>query len=205
MPQLKDKYQMEEQVVLLVSNQTEMKMVGVPSYQLGIKQALGSAIASKTLSLLKECNCQESLMAMTFDATSSNTGHVSAAYISMQQVTSKALLLTACRHHIGEIILTHAFNGLDIKTSRSPDTAVFVRFQKHYESLEQNELHVTNFAKMTGNGKQLATQLSEEPVLQCLKKWDFCRDNYKEVIELSLIFLNAESDVTKFKKPGELH
>jgi len=73
-------------------------------------------------------------VAMTFDTTSSNTCHVSAACISIPQATVKALIWTACRHHIGEIILTHIFNGLDIKTSRLPDIAVFARFQKHYKN-----------------------------------------------------------------------
>ena len=42
-----------------------MKTLDVPLYQPGIEQALGSTLASKTLSLLTEWNCQESLEAMT--------------------------------------------------------------------------------------------------------------------------------------------
>jgi len=46
--------------------------------------------------------------------------------------------------------------------------------------LEQNELHVIDVGKMNENGKQLATELREKSVLQCLKKWDFCMEDYKD-------------------------
>ena len=66
LPKPEDRYQLEEQVVVAIIHQTEMKTLGVPSNQPSIKQALGSTIASKTLNLLKEWNCQRSLVAMTF-------------------------------------------------------------------------------------------------------------------------------------------
>jgi len=82
-----------------------MKILGIPSYQPGTKEATGLIVASKTKTLLEEWKCRDSVVAMPFDTTSSNTGHVSAAYISIQKATNKALLWTACRHHVGEIIL----------------------------------------------------------------------------------------------------
>jgi len=54
---------------------------------------------------------------MTFDTTASNTGHITAACVSVQQATGKALLWTACRHHVGEIILVQVFNDLKIESS----------------------------------------------------------------------------------------
>ena len=78
---------------------------------------------------------------MTFETTSSNTGHVSVGCISIQQATGKALLWTVCRYHVGEIIWRHVFNDLDIET-KITNYSSFCSVLKYYKSLEQNELHV---------------------------------------------------------------
>ena len=75
---------------------------------------------------------------MTFDTTASNTGHVSAAYVTIQRQLQRALLWSGCRHHIGEVLLTHVFNNLKIDMSKWPDTTLFTRFRKNFDRLPQN-------------------------------------------------------------------
>ena len=72
---------------------------------------------------------------MCFDTTAANTGHLSGACICLQQSMGKALLWCACRHHIGEVILSHISNDLEIEVSKSPEITLFQRFQKQYENI----------------------------------------------------------------------
>ena len=56
---------------------------------------------------------------MCFDTTSSNTGHVTAACVTIQQQLGRALLWCACRHHVGEVVISHVFEKLEIEVSKS--------------------------------------------------------------------------------------
>jgi len=70
-----------------------------------------------------------------FDTTSANTGHKGAACIAIQHALDKPLFWSACRHHIGELIIGHVFTDLKIEASKSSDISVFSRFQKHFEAV----------------------------------------------------------------------
>ena len=76
---------------------------------------------------------------MVFDTTASNTGHVSAACITIQKALQRPLLWSGCRHHVGEVILTHIFNDLKIEASKSPEVSVFLRFRKNFGTLAHDD------------------------------------------------------------------
>jgi len=80
---------------------------------------------------------------MAFDTTASNTGHLTAACVEIQQYIEQALLWSGCRHHTGEVLLTHVFSDLKIETSQCPEYALFLRFRKNSESVlyENNAEH----------------------------------------------------------------
>ena len=128
------KHMSEERLVVAIGNQNDTKILGVPAYQPGTDQRSGDIIAQATMQLLQSWNCVGSIVNMTFDTTASNTGHVSAACITLQQSTGRALLWSACRHHVGEVILTQVFNDLNIEASRSAEYTVFSRFKKNFDS-----------------------------------------------------------------------
>ena len=63
----------EERLPVLLSGEGDTKLLGMPALQqLQKGDAMGSAIAGASLALLQEC-C-ESVKAMCFDTTASNTG-----------------------------------------------------------------------------------------------------------------------------------
>ena len=82
-------------------------------------------MAEATLELLKIWDCEKSLCGMVFDTTTLNTGAQTAACVALQNVVSKLLLWFACRHHIGETILTYAWDALHIEVSKSPEIYIF--------------------------------------------------------------------------------
>ena len=101
-----------ERLPILLPGIRGTKLLGVPAIP-HKTAAVGSKRAKATLELVKIWDCEKNLCDMVFDTTSSNTGAQTAACVALQNV-SKRLLWFACRHHIGEIILTHVWDSLHI-------------------------------------------------------------------------------------------
>lgn len=45
----------------------------------------------------------------------------------MQRELGKHLLWIACRHHVGEVILTHVWDALKVEVSKGPEITIFDR------------------------------------------------------------------------------
>lgn len=127
------------------------------------------------------------------------SGHVTAACISLQICLQKELLWLACRHHVGEVLLTHVWNALKIETSKSPEVKLFARFRDQFNNIAINK---ANFCFVSFENdishiiRQLTTALSSE---------DCYRGDYKELLILSLVFLTKETESLNIAAPGALH
>lgn len=144
---------------------------------------------------------------MVFDTTSSNTGHVSAACIKIQERLKRALLWSGCRHHIGEVILTHVFKDLQIEVSKSPEIMFFSRFRKNFDLLAHSDdqaLSQLNLSQYSEEVQAMVKQWVADLVQLLRSELNFNRDDYREFVELCLVFLGAQQSV-KFKQPGALH
>lgn len=203
----------EERLTVVVGNATELKLLGVPSYQPGTDRKSGDIIADLTVGLLSSWQCTESVVNMTFDTTASNTGHVTAACVTVQKQLGRALLWSACRHHVGEIILSHVFDDLKIEASKSPDVTLFTRFRKNFQMLtvpskstdeKLSRLNLTSFnheaLQIVDTCRTSVLQLAKSEVL-------LRRDDYREFAELCTVFLDGETEdhPVTFKRPGALH
>jgi hypothetical protein len=207
-----NKYESEERLAVLVGNQNETKLLGTPSYKSGTDQSAGDIVSSLTVNLLHSWRCTENIVNMTFDTTASNTGHISAACISIQTKLDKALLWSGCRHHIGEVILSHVFSALQIETSKSPDISVFTRFRHFFSSIPHSNIDVNNlscsdYSELNTDANTFLSSLrhSFQQLNLCSQKQ--VRDDYEELLDLSNIFLGTNDSLKKitFKKPGALH
>jgi len=67
----------------------------------------------------------DSISGMVFDTASFNTRAQTAACVTLQNILSRPLLWFACRHHIGEVVLTNVWNSLKIEVSASPAILIF--------------------------------------------------------------------------------
>ena len=117
----------------MVGNAEHVKLLGVAKYPLGSDQTTGNIIAGHVMTLLNKWGCKESIASMCFDTTSSNTGHVTAACVTIQQQLGRALLWCACRHHVGEVVISHVFEKHEIKVLKSPEVTAFQRIQKNWD------------------------------------------------------------------------
>lgn len=81
---LTDQCKTEERLTVVVGDNKHLKLLGVPSYKKTSSQRVGTVIADKTTELLQSWKCADQIVNMTFDTTSSNTGHLTAACIAIQ-------------------------------------------------------------------------------------------------------------------------
>ena len=84
MKSLTNQYVTEERMAVLVGDSTDVKLLGTPHYPTGSDRRAGEIISEHTMELVSSWNCTENIVNMVFDTTSSNTGHVSAACIAIQ-------------------------------------------------------------------------------------------------------------------------
>jgi len=100
MPTMSNANTSEERLTVVVGDTRELKLLGVPAYKSGSDRRCGDIIAELTTKLLTSWHCADSIVNMTFDTTASNTGSVTAACVTIQQQLCRALLWSACRHHV---------------------------------------------------------------------------------------------------------
>lgn len=217
MPSLTNQHVKEERLTVVVGNNNEIKFLGVPAYQLGTDERSGDIIANHTVRLLAYWHCTDSIINMTFDTTSSNTGQVTGACVTIQKQLGRALLWSACRHHVGEVILSHVFDDLKIEVSRSPDVTLFTRFRKNYSLLQidacgdtrvpLSRFDCSSYSEKVQSfiGELRASVLEKTKSVISEGK---TRDDYLEFVNLCNLYLQNELDgQTKpsFRRPGALH
>jgi hypothetical protein len=200
----------EERLTVAVGNINEIKLLGVPAYKPGTDKGSGDIITEKSMELLRLWHCEDSIVSMVFDTTASNTGHVSAACIRLQEALERPLLWAACRHHVGEVILTQVFTDLNIEASRSPEVSLFSRFRKHFDSVcRTNKENLKSFDSSSYSEEinALVEEWRSEAVQLAKTSMNQKRDDYKEFAELCVLFLDDSSftDEFIFKRPGALH
>ena len=94
---------------------------------------------------------------MTFDTTSANSDDATASCICVHKKLKHAFFWSACRYHIGEVIVCHIFDDLKIKVSKSPDVALFKQFHENhrdFDHLERSKLVPYYLKKKSPNKKQ---------------------------------------------------
>ena len=158
------------------------------------------------LSLSTTCSTFWKCSSLCFDTTASNTGHLTAACVAIQEKLGRALLWCACRHHIGEIVLDHAFEDLKIEASKSPEVSLFQRLKKNWDRLPHKDISSANIdlSGYSAEAQSLLQELKQDHLNPIVKRETNLRDDYKEMAQLSLFILNNEEKIY-LKRPGAMH
>ena len=150
---------------------------------------------------------------MTFDTTASNTGHVTAACVTVQKQLGRALLWSACRHNVGKIILSHVFDDLQIEASKSPDVTLFTRFRKNAAMLSvpvkstDEQLSQFRSNSFSDDAIQIVDRCRASVLQLAASELSLRRDDYRDFAELCTVFVDGEmaDHPISFKRPGTLH
>lgn len=198
-PALSGKYNVDR-LPVLVSGFGVSQLLAVPLLESGT----GENQAAAVVDALHEWNIADRVVAMSFDTTSSNTGQFSGACTLIQQKLEKDLMFLACRHHIMELLVGAAFSACMETITSGPDVALFKRFAKKWSVMDQSSYQIAdkmaNFALIAPKKDDILTFAKQ----QLLEKQP--RDDYRELLELSVIFLgDTPEGGVSFKCPGPMH
>ena len=205
MASLTDKYEKDDRLPVLVSSRSGFKLLGAPALPVKSTEATGDLIGDVTYKLLSEWSCTSDICSMVFDTTNSNTGQLSAACIQIQDRLNKALLWAGCRKHIGEVVLRHVWDDLKIEASKSPNITLFQKFRDSYKAIPYSDTSLYKIFNQTRTPQILKDMIADvTSVLQNIKKADVYRDDYQELINLTVTYLGVNEEYT-FLKPGAVH
>ncbi|XP_076333078.1 uncharacterized protein LOC143237560 [Tachypleus tridentatus] len=190
-----------ERLAILVSGEGVEKILSVPKIDSGDANSVASEIGS----VLVECNVKDRIKSLCFDTTATNTGSKSGVYLRIEMLLERKLLHLACIHHILKILLSAVFSTLVIETSKSPDITLVLNFRDCWPKSNKTK-YITAVEAMP-----LRIQPWKDDIIQFyqnLLQSHKPRDDYKELLELAVIFLGSlphgRSSVS-FRTSGAVH
>ena len=204
MPSLSSKYKSDDRLPVLISGNNNFKLLGIPIISKSASDdKVGSLIGESVYDLVYQWQCAKNVVAMVCDTTSSNTGHLTAACIALQQKLEKHLLWFMCRHHVGELIVSHVFKEL-LECSKAPEVQLFVRLQKVFDQITNSDI---SFAVSDPDELPSVLQQLRSTFLQDFSdRRDFPRDDYKEFMDLVRFYLRDDTfQFKQFLSCGPVH
>jgi hypothetical protein len=182
-----------DRLPVLVSGLNVSKLLGVPKLPAGT----GAAMANAVVACLDDWQIKNQVKGMSFDTTSSNTGHKAGACTLIESILGRELLNLACRHHVMEIVAEKVFAVCGIP-STGPTILLFKRFKDNWKSIDQKQIEVC----------QDNISNKEDIVHFCMQELTISqpRDDYRELLEITIIYLGqSPARGIRFMRPGALH
>lgn len=177
---------------------------------LGVPVALkgtGEQMAEVVIREVDRFGLRDNITGISFDTTASNTGLIQGACTRIEREFGRTLLWLACRHHTHELILKGVFEECCGIPSSGPDIQIFLKFQSLWASLDKK-----SYTTMLDEESPVQGFLEEQRVKMVnyiqnvLKDGSHPREDYKELLQLSLLYLGGWSkNDFNFRIPGALH
>ncbi|XP_050530606.1 uncharacterized protein LOC126899603 [Daktulosphaira vitifoliae] len=193
-------HQLVERLPIIVSNNNIEQLLDVPEISSGSGQSQAAAVYAA----LEKWSLTDKVKSLCCDTTASNTGRLKGACILLEQMLGRDILYLSCRHHIYEIILKSVFE-VKFNTSSGPDVPIFNKFQKCWQNI--NKTNYLSGIEDTVILEKLKTKKDDilKFSFEQLQKYQ-PRDDYKELLELVIIFFGETPlNGIYFKIPGPIH
>ena len=194
-------HQHVDRLPVLISGHGVEQLLGVPKLSSGT----GKDQASAVLECLDQWGVSNQVVALSFDTTASNTGRHTGACKLIEQGLETDLLFLACRHHIMELVVGTAFEAARIGPSTGPEILLFKRFKSQWLSTDQTRFQVASTDPYV---ESIVAPKRAEILKFAYSHLELKhpRDDYKEFVQLSIIFLGeAPATGIYFKAPGAMH
>lgn len=189
----------EDRLAIIISQQSGSNQLGAPI----IPSSTGADTADSVFETLTDWRINNDIEAMSFDTTASNTGSRNGACVLLERKFGKRLLWLACMHHVLEIWLRAAWES-KFGTSSAPFVRMFAKFKKDWKNINR-----TNFTPgiLDENISNALDDVKEDIIKFCKEKLNtkYDRHDYKELLDLTLIFLGAYDGEITFRTPGAIH
>lgn len=200
LPDLCEKVKVDR-LPIVISFEGITQLLGVPKLLSGTGVNQAKAIFES----LEEWSIIDKVQAVCCDTTASNTGRINGTCVLLEQFIDRDLLYLPCRHHIFELLLKSVFDlKLKLPTT-GPDVPIFKRFQQQWPTFNTQNYYIglnnTVVKSLVENKKDLIIEFCNKEL-----KERQCREDYRELLELTVIFLGAipPRGIT-FRYPGAFH
>lgn len=189
----------EERLPIVISYDDKEQLIAVPK----LENSSGKEQAEAVWNAIIDWDLQDRVQIFCCDTTASNTGRINGACVLLEQKLNREALIFACRHHIYELVLKCVFETKISLMTTSPEIPLFKSFRENWKNVDpkkiQSYTEKLSCLNVSEINKLLQFYRSE------LTK-DIVRGDYRELIELSIIFLGGDTE-NKFKirPPGAMH
>lgn len=194
---------LEDRVAVFVTGKNFEHLLGVPVAAKGT----GEEMAKVVLKEVDKFDVRRHIIGICFDTTASNTGLSQGACVRIENDFKRILLWLACRHHTHELILKGVFDECYPVPSSAPDIKIFRKFQNMWDSLDK-----TVYTTMLDEEDSMQGFLKDQRMTMIhylqntLENGTYPREDYKELLQLSLLYLGGWSqNYFPFRVPGALH
>ena len=177
------------------------KLLGVPEVASGSGQQQKEAVVE----MLRKWKIFDQVVGIVFDTTSSNTGSKSGACLLLEEYLGRSILWLACRHHIYELHIKHVVEAVTGNT-QDPGVKLFRRLKSEWNSLELDYTRLIKFDYAESSSwlcDQARDVLGWAEEHYMMGTWP--RNDYKELLELVIVWLGGKVNTFTFKFPGADH
>ena len=180
------------------------KLLGAPE----VVDGTAASEAFAVIELLTKWGINEEVKGVVFDTTSSNSGWKTGTCMRVEQSLEKPVLWLACRHHIHELHIKHVVGKVTGNT-KDPGVALFRRLKKDWNSLQVDKINPSSLVKLDLSDAEPWLLEHAHSVLTWANEHNatdtWPRSDYKELLQLSIMYLGGHIEHFKFRYPGPDH
>ncbi|CAG9793804.1 unnamed protein product [Diatraea saccharalis] len=199
LPALDARKSKEERLPIVISYDNNEQLIAVPK----LVNSSGSEQAQAVWNAIIDWNLEDRVQILCCDTTASNTGHINGACVLLEQKLGREMLVFACRHHVYELVLKSVFEVKISQVTTSPDIPLFKKFRENWKNVDAQKIEICREKLSCLNDSEI-NKLIEFYRSELIK--EIARDDYRELIELSIIFLGGDTEKKfKIRPPGAMH
>lgn len=195
LPDLTQRTNIDRLPVIVSSSSNFEQLLGVP----GLASSKGVEVSAAVFDMVEDWGLTTMVQAFCFDTTASNTGRINGSAVLLEQKLGREILWLPCRHHIFELVLAGVFNSSKACIMSGPDVPLFKRFKSAWESIDKSKYSDFKSDSVLYDVLKGHTEEIIEFAKNSLKELQ-PRDDYKELLNLTLIFLGEKIEV--FEHPA---
>lgn len=171
--------------------------MGIPTIPSG--KGKGKRIAEAIYSLLLEWKIADRVQAISFDTTSN--GKFQGVSLMLEQMLERDVFYLPCRHHIYELQLKEVFEAKFGKTS-GPGVPMFSSFKEKWENIKDKPYSPGIEDDEVAAKISVEVQIDIKSFCLAQLKEKQPRNDYKEFLQIVLLFLGQNIPSYHFSPPG---
>ena len=185
-------------VINTIGEDKNEKILAIPETSSGS----GKAESEVVIGTLKENGIKTQVKVILFDTTSTNTSAEIGCCKFVEEYVGFPVLYCACRHHTSELIIGEAVVMI-LGVTKDPGVKLFRRLKGDWDKLDLDPEHFTVMDRT-----DLPDWMVEEADkvlswgLVALEEMEFFRGDYKECLQLAVLYLGGTVKNFRMRYPG---